>query len=172
MITIDDQIIRPILPHWEEFNKIIDKTNHILAIAHATVGNRLAFASMHLSILRQATNNTLKRALFEDTIINLVSSFEVLAHVLNQFYSIRIKDILVSFDHRDKDDVKNKTSKNCLRCELRKHNTYIATFLDNELKTCSPVNDWYAALIQFRHQIVTPTTLYSEIRVPQIFTTR
>jgi hypothetical protein len=154
MITIKDQIIRPVLPHWEEFNGIIENTNDVLRIAHTTVRNRLAFANMHLSILRQASDNTLKRAFFEDIIINLVPSFEVIAHVLNQFYGIRINDIHVILDHKNKDDKKNKRSKNCLRCKLRKHNIHIATFLDNELKTDSPVDDWYAALIQFRHQIV------------------
>ena len=85
MIMINDLIANPSLSYWEKFNHIRDKNNDILNVAHTTVRTRLGFANPHLSILRQAQDNSMKRAMFEDTIINLVSSLEAIAHVLNQF---------------------------------------------------------------------------------------
>jgi hypothetical protein len=83
MITISDHITNPILSNWEKFDDIMDKNNDILYVAHTTVRIRLGFANVHLSILRQAQNNSMKRAMFEDTVINLVSSLEAIAHLSN-----------------------------------------------------------------------------------------
>jgi hypothetical protein len=111
---------------------------------------------MHLSILRQAQNNTIKRAMFEDVIINLVSSLEAIAHVLNQVYDINFEYHDVKLDHifpKDKER-HHKRSQLCLRCRLAKSNPPLADLLAEVLKTGSPVEQWYQALIEYRHQIV------------------
>lgn len=135
---------------WEKFSNFTENsTKEILPIAHTTVRTRLAFAKMHLTIMRQAKNIELKRAMFEDVTINLVSSFEAIAHVLNGFYELGIKGRIVTIDHI-RGHIQQPES--CLRCKLRKANLPLANLLDEVLKIRSPRKDWYKALIEFRHQ--------------------
>lgn len=135
---------------WEEFSNLTENlTKEILSVAHTTVRTRLGFAKMHLTILKQAKNNQLKRAMFEDVIINLVSSFETIAHVLNGFYDLGIQDRTATIDHKPRHVQQPEL---CLRCKLRKVNPPLANLLDEVLKIGSPVEDWYKALIEFRHQ--------------------
>jgi type VI protein secretion system component Hcp len=101
LITILDEIIRPSLTNRTEFGKLIDKSsNDLLSVAHKTVETRLAFANTHLVILRQVNNNTLKRAMFENIIINLVSSLQSVAHVINEHYTVGINYTKVEIDHK------------------------------------------------------------------------
>jgi hypothetical protein len=150
MITLDDKITYPDLPMWEEFcNLTKNSSNEILPIAHTTVRTRLGFAKMHLTIQKQARNMELKRAMFEDVVINLVSSFEAIAQLLNEYYYLGIKSKIVTIDHIGGH---TKQPEMCLRCKLGKANPHLADALDKVLKIRSPRKDWYAALIEFRHQ--------------------
>jgi hypothetical protein len=157
MITIKDEVHDPDLPNWEEFGKLIARTpNEILSVAHTTVRSRLGFAGMHLSILRQAKNNSMKRAMCEDVIVNLVSSLEAIAHVLNGYYGFGIQQLTVRIDHRFFNDEKKHRARPelCLRCRLKKVNARLADALDELLKTDSPIDNWYRSLIEYRHQIL------------------
>jgi hypothetical protein len=87
--------------------------------------------------------------MFEDVTINLVSSFEAIAHVLNGFYDLGIEDRIVTIDHKRRHI---QQSESCLRCKLREVNLPLANLLDEVLKIGSPVEEWYKALIEFRHQ--------------------
>jgi hypothetical protein len=78
---------------------IDESSNDLLSVAHKTVETRLAFANTHLVILRQVNNNTLKRAMFENIIINLVSSLQSVAHVINERYTVGI-NYKVEIDHK------------------------------------------------------------------------
>lgn len=150
MITLNDKINYPDLPMWEKFSNFTENsTKEILSVAHTTVKTRLGFAKMHLSILRQADNNLLKRAMFEDVTINLVSSFEAIAHVFNGFYDLGIVDRMATIDHKKRHIQQPEL---CLRCKLRDANLPLANLLDEVLKIGSPVEEWYKALIEFRHQ--------------------
>jgi hypothetical protein len=92
MITIKDEIVDLDLTNWEKFRKLIEKSpNEILQVAYTTIRTRLGFADMHLSILTQAQDNRLKRAMSEDVIVNLVSSLESTGHVSNGFYGLGIE---------------------------------------------------------------------------------
>ena len=85
MITIEDRTPTVDLLNWEKINKLIEKsTNDRLQVAHASVKARMGYANLHLSILRQTENNSIKRAMFEDVVINLVSSLQAIAHVINE----------------------------------------------------------------------------------------
>jgi hypothetical protein len=89
LITINDEVPKPDLPNWEKFGKLIEKSpNDFLRVAHTTVRSRLGFAGMHLSILRQAENISMIRAMSEDVMINLMSSLEAMGHILNAFYAL------------------------------------------------------------------------------------
>ena len=99
MITLEDSTPLTNLPNWEQVQNLIEKSkNSKLQVAHKTVYTRLSFAKFHLSILRQAENNEIKRAMFEDVVINLVSSLQALAHFINELYEIGIKEYQVSID--------------------------------------------------------------------------
>lgn len=157
MITLEDSTPLTNLPNWEQVQNLIEKSkNSKLQVAHKTVYTRLSFAKFHLSILRQAENNEIKRAMFEDVVINLVSSLQALAHFINELYEIGIKEYQVSIDHLyiNNEDKHKKATKKCLRCKLKDYNENIAYALDEVLKTGSPTNNWYHALIEYRHQIV------------------
>jgi hypothetical protein len=81
-MTIKDEIVDLDLPNWEKFRKLIEKSPYeILQVAHTIIRTRLGFADMHLSILTQAQDNRLKRAMSEDVIVNLVSSLESTARL-------------------------------------------------------------------------------------------
>jgi hypothetical protein len=157
MIIIQDEVEMPILKNWERFGQIIQHSpNDILRVAHTTVRTRLGFADMHLSILGQAKKNQMKRAMSEDVIINLVSTLEATAHILNSFYAFGIEYRHVTIDHKfPNNEERHKSSyKICLRCRLTEVNAPLAEFLDKYLKTGSPIKDWYKALIEYRHQIL------------------
>jgi hypothetical protein len=157
MITIKDEILDPDLPNWEIFRKLTEKSsNDILQVAHKTISTRIGFASMHLSILRRAENNLMKRAMFEDMIINLVSSLEAIGHVLNAFYNFGIEYRRVTIDHKFPNNEKKHKEQfeSCLRCRLKIVNYPLADFLDKALKTGSPAEHWYQALVEYRHQIL------------------
>lgn len=157
MITIPDDVKMPTLKNWERFRQIIQYSpSDILRVAHTTVKTRLGFAEMHLSILAQAKKNQMKRAMSEDVIINLVSTLEAIAHILNSFYAFGIEYRHVTIDHKFPNNEKrhNLSYKICLRCQLKEVNPALAEFLDKYLKTGSPIEDWYKALIEYRHQIL------------------
>lgn len=157
MITIADEVRNPDLPNWEEFGKLIEKTpNDILRVAHTTVRSRLGFADMHLSILRQAEDSSMKRAMCEDVIINLVSTFEAVARVLNGFYALGLDYRFITIDHKFPNSKKKhlELTEFCLRCRLKKVNSRLADILDLFLKTDSPVENWYQSLVEYRHQIM------------------
>jgi hypothetical protein len=180
LITIPDKVNHPSLPNWTEFGKLITPTpDDVLSVAHKTVETRLAFANIHLTILRQVNNNTLKRAMFENIVINLISSLQSVAHEINEYYSLGINYRRVQIDHQRhnrqkecldrvimhftanhflKDYKKEKKqligSKTCLRCKLKTVNVTLAERLDGILITSNPEKHWYAALIEYRHQIV------------------
>lgn len=67
----------------------------ILQMVHTTVRTTLGFANMHLSVLRQAQNNSVKRAMFEDITINLVSSLEATAHVVTH---IVVNKLIINYN--------------------------------------------------------------------------
>jgi hypothetical protein len=141
LITILDEIIRPSLTNWTEFGKLIDKSsNDLLSVAHKTVETRLAFANTHLVILRQVNNNTLKRAMFENIIINLVSSLQSVAHVINERYTVGI-NYKVEIDHKyyKREKKHLEASKICLRCKLKTVNTTLAELLDGD------INHWQSS---------------------------
>lgn len=139
MITLNDKISYPNLPMCEKFSNFTENsTKEILPVAHTTVRTRLGFAKKHLEILRQAENSELKRAMFEDVTINLVSSFEAIAHVLNGFYDLGIEDRIVTIDHKRRHI---QQSESCLRCKLREANLPLANLLDQVLKIGSPVEE-------------------------------
>ena len=158
MITLEDSTPITNLPNWEQVQNLIEKSkNSKLQVAYKTVYTRLSFANLHLSILRQAENNSIKHAMFEDVVINLVSSLQALAHFINELHEIGINEYKVSIDHLyiNNEDKHKKSSNRCLRCKLKDYNENIACVLDEVLKTGSPTNNWYHALIEYRHQIVT-----------------
>lgn len=152
MISIPEQIVYPDLPNWSQFSNLITKSkNDILEVAHETVRVRLAFANFHLSILRQAKENNLKRAMFENTIINLVSSLEAIAHVLNQVYKLDVPYHKVELKHQMRN---GNHTRYCMRCKLLGVNESLEKLLLNFLLTGSPTDNWYEALVQYRNQIV------------------
>lgn len=157
MITIKDEVPKPDLPNWEKFGKLIEKSpNDILRVAHTTVRSRLGFAGMHLSILRQAENISMIRAMSEDVMINLMSSLEAMGHILNAFYALGIDYYSVTIYHKSYHNEKKhkEQTKSCLRCRLNEVNSPLGDFLDKFLKTGSPVEDWFNGLIEYRNQIL------------------
>ena len=157
MINVEDKIRYPKMPNWEKFNDLTkNSSKEIMSVSHTTVRTRLGFAQMHLKILKQAENNEMKRAMSEDVIVNLVSTFEAIGHLLNGFYNIGIEDRIVTIDHKFPNSKRRylEVSESCLRCRLVKVNPRLADMLDQFLKVSSPVEDWYKALIEYRPQVL------------------
>ena len=146
MLKIEDTTPEASLPNWQRVQDLLQLSpkasskllpsekakNDKLLVTHKTVYVRLTFANFHLSILKQANNDSVKRAVFEDTVINIVSSLQALAHLLNELYEFGIKDASVVIDHLqyNNEAERKKASKRCLRCKLRDHNEDIAYLLD------------------------------------------
>jgi hypothetical protein len=62
MITIEDHMPKPDLPNWENLNRILDKSNDILMVAHISRQNKyfLTFESYHFVLRKlEADRNTL-----------------------------------------------------------------------------------------------------------------
>jgi len=169
MITLNipdyiEQMLVPNLLNWEQLRILVQSTsNEILQIAHTTVESRLHYANMELNILNQVYNPPssfekalMKRSIFESIIINLVSSLEATAHVINQIYELGAEYRLVSIDHKFYYNEKKHrdASKNCIRCKVMHVNSKLQSFLDETLNRGSPVEEWYEALMEFRNQIV------------------
>jgi hypothetical protein len=166
-ISIDDHIDQMLVPNlfnWRKAKLLINNSsNDILQIAHTSVETKLSFAHMHLTILSQVYEHPnsfeatfMKRAMFENTVINLVSSLEAAAHVINQIYNLGIEYKQVILDHKyyTSPEKHQQTSRYCLRCKLNDVNSSLASYLNKVLKRGSPVELWYEALREYRHQIV------------------
>lgn len=159
-----ENILLPQLKNWQEIEKIIQiKSNQLLQIAHTTVKTKLHFANMQLNILTQVVNppsshskQFMMRSMFESIIINLVSSLESTAHVINQIYDLGIDYKHITIDHKFYNNEKKHldAQKNCVRCKVKYANNDLYTFLNNTLKRGSPIDLWYEGLVEYRHQIV------------------
>lgn len=166
-LTIPDHIEQMLLPNlhnWEKLRNLIQSTsNDILQIAYTTIESKLHYANMQMNILNQLYEsssshaaNLVKRSMFEGVIVNLVSSLESTAHVINQIYEFGIDYKRVTIDHRFFYDERKhrQATENCVRCNIKKVNSSLDSFLCDFLKRGSPVEEWYEALIEYRHQIV------------------
>jgi hypothetical protein len=169
MITLStpnyiEQMLIPNLLNWEKIRVIVQSTtNTILQVAHKTVETKLHYANMQLNSLNQLYNmpssfekDLIRRSLFESTIVNLVSSLESTAHIINQVYELGIDYKTVTIDHKFFYNEKkhSEASKKCLRCKVKIVNPPLASFLDKALKRGSPIEEWYEAVMEYRHQIV------------------
>lgn len=152
-----DEILKPNLLFWNCLQPFINSSlNSVLQVAHKTVEVKVHYASLNLFMLLQSYEkgrsssfepSFMRHSLTENIIINLNSALESISHVINQIYNIGVDFNLVSIDHK-------KSKKDCLRCLLKKHDNDLSEYLDAALVRGSPVNDWYEALRQYRHQIV------------------
>ena len=161
-IQLDEDIHEQLLPYmlnWEKVrSKISAIDNQILQTGNVTVRNKLHYALMHWTILGQAyrvsgsATYLVERAMTENIILNLVSSLEAFAHVINQIYKFQLEPRGVAIDHLHS----HKNSKRkCLRCELKGHNGQLADYLDSELvRDSGPLDKRDQSLIRYRHQIV------------------
>jgi len=172
-IQLEEDIHEQLLPYmlnWEKVrSKISAIDNQILQTGNVTVRNKLHYALMHWTILGQAyrvsgsATSLVQRAMTENIILNLVSSLEAFAHVINQIYNFQLKPRGVAIDHLPNH---KRSKKKCLRCELRGHDDQLAEYLDSELvRDSTPPHNWYESLVRYRHQIVHRTLFLINQRV-------
>jgi hypothetical protein len=149
-----DEILKPNLSYWNCLQPFVNNSsNSVLQIAHKTVEVKIHYANLHLFMLLQTYRegssfelSFIRHCLTENIITNLNSVLESIAHVINEIYNIGINFNIVSIDHR-------KSKRDCLRCLLKNVDNYLAEYLDAVLVRGSPVENWYEALRQYRHQI-------------------
>jgi hypothetical protein len=159
-----EKMLVPNLQNWENLRILIQSTkDEILQVAHTTVQTKLHYANMQLNLLNQVYEPPssfekmfMKRSIFESIIINLVSALESTAHVMNQIYELGIDYKQVTIDHKFfyNERRHNQASRNCLRCKIKDLNPKLASFLDEALQRGSPSEQWYEAVMEYRHQIV------------------
>jgi hypothetical protein len=167
-LEYDDNIGREptrCMPMWNEFNEQIRNNsklanNKILNLAHSTVKHKLESAYFHRTTLVKAytlksskAKTLLKRSMLENIIINLSSSFDAIAHEINQIYDLNIPFNKVQIDHYHQSEF----AKNCMRCRLNSKSNDLAEYLRAEL----PKNDsnqnldhWYLSFQRYRNQII------------------
>jgi hypothetical protein len=170
---IEDRLV-PYMKNWEKVtSRISEIDNRILQTGNRTVKNKLHYALMHWDILAQTyTGGTfgmylIKRAMTENIILNLVSSLEAFAHVINQLYDIQLDHRSVAIDHLGKG---KHSDRRCLRCKLEDKNIQLASYLDNQLlRAPSPLDNWYESLVRYRHQIVHRTLFLLNQRIEGSF---
>lgn len=153
----------PNLLHWNILNPFIQNfKNELLSVAHTTVKSRLHYAHYHLDQLLKTYDSKnlksgsgmqfLRRICTENIITNLCSSLDALAHEIKIIYEIDIKERSISFNHNHQKDQKKS---NCLRCKLKYIDTQFSEMLDKiVLNQNNPVDNWYDALFEYRHQIL------------------
>lgn len=157
-----DEMIMPNLYNWKRAKRIMNNSNSELLITNTTVETKLHAANFYLYLLSETSKHNssessfLKRTVFESMILNLNAAIESVAHVLNLIYEFNIPSLKVSVDHLYSKDRKRhkRCEKVCLRCRLKEIDPHLSNALDQNLKRDSPVNDWYEALRQYRHQIL------------------
>ena len=159
-----EQMLIPNLPNWENLRILVQSTaNEILHIAHKTVETKLHYANMELNVLNQLYNHPssfekslIMRSVFENIIVNLVSSLESTAHVINEIYELNVDYKQVTVDHKFFNNEKRHSDalKRCVRCKVNDVNPELGSFLDKVLQRGSPVEQWYEAVMEYRHQIV------------------
>ena len=153
----------PNLLHWNILNPFINAhENKVLMIVHKTVETRLHNANFYLDQLLKTYESLdtefgfeysfIRRTFTENIITNLCSALDALAHEIKIIYEIDIKDRSISFNHNHlKKDKKN----NCLRCKLIDIDRELSDGLDQlVLFQNNPVDNWYDALFEYRHQIL------------------
>lgn len=154
-------MLKPNLLNWQYLIPLINVSeNEILQIAHTTVATRLHFANLHLYLLLQTYEKKssfetgfLQRSLTENIILDLYSALDALGHVINQIYDLNINYKLVSIDHRKRSNKKDE--RRCMRCKLQITDNNLSELLESTLiRKNSPRDNWYDALVEYRHQIV------------------
>jgi hypothetical protein len=159
----------PAMPDWQSLtNKIkvnpVFANNVVLNISNTTVELRLEFANMHLTFLRQAYKkdssnaiNFIKRAMMENIIINLVSTLDALAFVINEIYDFRVGYKYVQIDHQTP---KHERKGNCVRCRLDASKDAFSNYVSTEFPKRPIRSDhWYNSISEYRNQIL-HRTLY------------
>ena len=95
--------------------------------------------------------NFMKRAMFENAVINLVSSLEATAHVINQIYNLGIDYKQVILDHKYYSNAEKhlQASGYCLRCKLNDINPSLASFIlskDSKSDRCRTFTKYGASI--------------------------
>jgi hypothetical protein len=154
------------MPRWNEFSERIARSsklvnNRILHLAHSTVKYKLESTYFHKATLVKAyylkssnAKTLLKRSMIENIIINLSSSFDAIAHEINQTYKFSIPFNRIQIDHNHR----SESSKNCMRCMLDDKANNLAEYMRTELPRNDPkqqsLEHWYFSFQQYRNQMI------------------
>jgi hypothetical protein len=150
----------PSVRHWSNIKNLIPTASPTdpqfdLAQAHDSTFYKIRFADYHLFILQQLYDpNTAERegeiqhwvrAELHSIVYNLYSALDSLGYEINLAYGFGLPAHRIHFDH---DHNPNQTRNNCLKCELRKIDDELHSYLDNSSREA-----WFDYFRRLRNQV-------------------